>query len=416
MPKIKELIAREILDSRGNPTVEVTAILSDGSGGRASVPSGASTGIHEAWELRDNDKKKFGGKGVLKACANVNGPILKKLKGMDVTKQRQIDKIMIQLDGTPNKKRLGANAILGVSLACANAASQSNGQPLYRYLREAFGLKYADFRLPVPMMNIYNGGRHAENGMSIQEFMIIPHAVKFSERVRIGAEVFQSLKSVMKAKGLLTLVGDEGGFAASLKNNEEAIKLVMAAIVKAGYKPGKQVALGLDAAASEFFDNDKYYFEPKIGWTAERMIKLLESWVKKYPLISIEDGLAEDDWKNWQELTRRLGKKVQLVGDDLFVTNIERLGQGIQWNVANAILIKPNQIGSLSETIDAIVLAQKNDYRVVISHRSGETVDTTIADLSVAVNADFIKTGSLSRSERVTKYNRLMEIETELRG
>ncbi len=415
MHKIKDVKAREILDSRGNPTVEVKVTLANGVFGVASVPSGASTGTHEAWELRDGDKKRYLGRGVLKACANVNGSVAKKLRGMDITKLREIDNAMLRLDGTANKKRLGANAILGVSMACVHAGAAAHKEPAYKYLRRIFALKHAGYRLPEAMMNIYNGGRHADNGLSIQEFMVIPHAPTMAARVRIGAEVFHNLKKVMAAKELLTLVGDEGGFAAGLKNNEEALKLIMSAISAAGYTAGKQVSLGLDVAASEFFEDDMYAFEGKKGWPAAKMIALLQAWVKKYPIITIEDGLAEDDWMNWRTLTDKLGRQVQLVGDDLFVTNIERLGQGIQWGVANAILIKLNQIGSVSETMDAIALAQKNGYHVIISHRSGETVDTTIADLAVAVNAEYIKTGSLSRSERVGKYNRLMEIETELK-
>lgn len=423
MPKIKSIKAREILDSRGNPTVQVQVTLDSGIAARAAVPSGASTGLHEAWELRDGGKR-YKGKGVLKAVRNVNGPIARKLKGMEVSRQRAIDKLMLELDGTENKQRLGANAILGVSLACAQAGASARKIGLYKYLRQVFNLKLKGYRLPQAMMNIYNGGVHANNGLSVQEFMVIPQAGRFSERVRIGAEVFQTLKSIMSARGLLTLVGDEGGFAARLKNNEEALKLIVLAIKKAGYQPGtsdlaktaagKKIYLALDIAASEFFKLDKYFFENKKPWLAGRMIELMEDWVKKYPIISIEDGLAEDDWPNWQLLTEKLGKKIMLVGDDLFVTNIERLGQGIQWGVANAILIKLNQIGTVSETIDTINLARRHHYKVIVSHRSGETTDTSIADLAVAVNADYIKTGSLSRGERVAKYNRLMEIEDEL--
>lgn len=414
MPKISEIKAREILDSRGNPTVEVKVTLNNGVKSRAMVPSGASTGSHEAWELRDGDKKRYGGKGVLKACANVNGAISKKLRGQEITDQRKIDQVMIELDGTENKKNLGANAILGVSLACVQVGARSFAEGPYKYLRRVFGISKPDFKMPETMMNIYNGGRHASNGLSIQEFMIIPHARKMSDRIRIGAEVFHHLKAVMSQKGLLTLVGDEGGFAASLKNNEEALKLIMTAIKDADYRPGKDISLGLDVAASEFFGNDKYAFEGAKPWTAGQMISLMQKWVKKYPLISIEDGLAEDDWSNWQILTRKLGATTQLVGDDLFVTNVARLQKGIDTGVGNAILIKPNQIGTVSETIDAIQLAQDKGYKVIISHRSGETSDTTIADIAVAVNAEYIKTGSLSRTERVAKYNRLMEIEQEL--
>ncbi|MBI3626759.1 phosphopyruvate hydratase [Candidatus Uhrbacteria bacterium] len=415
MAKIKQVHAREILDSRGNPTVEVKITLDNGIKSRAMVPSGASTGTHEAWELRDGDKKRFGGKGVLKACANVNGPIAKKILGMDVTAQRHIDKVMIDLDGTENKKRLGANAILGVSLACLQTGARAAGVGPYKYLRKIFGIHKSDYKMPEVMMNVYNGGRHADNGLSIQEFMIIPHARKMSERVRMGSEIFHSLKAVMHEKQhLLTLVGDEGGFAAKLKDNEHALQLIMEGIKEAHYVAGKDVSLGLDVAASEFFSKGKYFFEPGKTWSSGQMITLIEKWSKKYPLISVEDGLAEDDWANWQILTNKVGNHLQLVGDDLFVTNIERLQKGIDMGVGNAILIKPNQIGSVTETMAAIELAQQNHYKVIVSHRSGETPDTTIADIAVAVNAEYIKTGSLSRSERVAKYNRLMEIEEEL--
>ncbi len=413
--KIASIVAREILDSRGNPTVEAKVILQNGLSGRAEVPSGASTGIHEALELRDGDKKRYGGKGVLQAVKNVNTLIAESLKGHRVEDQRALDEKMLALDGTSNKANLGANAILAVSLAAARAGALSAGVPLYRYIRKTFDLQYPDFHLPTPTMNIVNGGRHANNGLSIQEFMIIPKHALCKERVRMGVEVFQALKSILSKKNISTAVGDEGGFAPVLKSNEDALKLIMQAITAAGYAPGKQVSLGLDLASSEFYDKNKYFFkDKKTASSAKQMIEVLKKWLVKYPLVSIEDALAEDDWSSWQFLTKELGKKVALVGDDLFVTNSARLQEGIEKKVGNAILIKVNQIGSLTETIDTIQLAQKNKYKVSVSHRSGETADTFIADLAVAVNADFIKTGSLSRSERVEKYNRLMEIEDEL--
>jgi enolase len=417
MSKIKLIEAREILDSRGNPTVEATVILDDGSVGVGAVPSGASTGSHEALELRDGGKR-YGGKGVLKAVKNVNTKIAKALVGMNALDQRAIDKTMLNLDGTPNKSKLGANAILSVSLATARAAAVSSGMPLYHYLRHAFGLQYKDWRLPVPTMNILNGGRHADTGLTIQEFMIVPQHKKLAERVRIGAEVFHALKALLKKKGLNTGVGDEGGFAPVLKNNEEALKLIMQAIGAAGYKAGKDVKLAMDMALSEFYKNGKYYLngEKNADVTPRQVISTVKSWMKKYPFVSIEDPLHEDDWDNWEILTKEVAGSIRLVGDDLFVTNSERLQKGIENKVASAILIKVNQIGTLSETIDAIVLAQKNGYAVSVSHRSGETSDTFIADLSVAVHAEFIKTGSLSRSERVEKYNRLMKIEMEVKG
>jgi enolase len=412
---IKEIKAREILDSRGNPTIEASVRLSDGSVGVATVPSGASTGVHEAVELRDGDSR-YGGKGVLKAVKNVNQNINKALKGEDATKQRQIDKIMRDLDGTKNKSKLGANAILSVSLAVARASSISKKQPLYKYIRKTFRLPETKWLMPTPTMNVLNGGRHADNGLSVQEFMIVPLKGKFRERVRMGAEVFHSLKQLIKAKKMNTSVGDEGGFAPNLTFNEEALKLLMKAIKSAGYEPGKDLGLASDIASSEFFRGGKYYFsDSKHGIDADEMIKILAGWLRKYPIVSLEDPFAEDDWENWAKFTQAFGKKVIIVGDDLFVTNVERLERGIKEGVSNAILIKLNQIGSLSETIDAIYLAKKNNYKVSVSHRSGETNDTFIADLSVAVNADFIKTGSLSRSERVGKYNRLMEIEGELK-
>ncbi len=417
MAHIETIRASEILDSRGNPTVRVNVLLDDGSIGVASVPSGASTGSHEALELRDGDKKRYGGKGVLKAVSHVNGPIAKKLIGIDAKEQRHIDGVMNALDGTENKSRLGANAILGVSLAVAHAAAASVKLPLYRYLRTIYDLPYETYRLPTPTMNILNGGRHADSGLSIQEFMIIPQHKKCAERIRIGAEVFHALKTLLNKRGFPALVGDEGGFAPMLGSNEKAIQTILQAIRLAGYTPGKDIFLGLDLAASEFYDQKTklYAIEPKKkGVKGTHMIALLTKWVSKYPLRVIEDGLAEDDWDHWKALTKKLGNKTKLVGDDLFVTNIKRLKDGIDKKVGNAILIKLNQIGSLTETIDCIRLAQRHAYVINVSHRSGETADTTIADLAVAVNAEYIKTGSLSRSERVEKYNRLMEIEREL--
>ncbi len=411
---IKDVHAREILDSRGNPTVEAVVVLEDGSRGKAAVPSGASTGTHEAIELRDGGIR-YHGKGVLKAVKNVNTSIKKALVGQNAYDQRAIDGLMLTLDGTPTKKKLGANAILSVSLAVARAAALSRKKPVYAYIREAFSLKEKKFRMPVATMNILNGGRHANNNLTCQEFMIIPIHKKMKERVRIGSEVFHSLKDLLSQKGLATGVGDEGGFAPNLPNNERALQLIMKAIQAAGYAPGRQVCLGLDIASSEFYRGGKYYLEgPKNPVSPETVIATLDGWVKRYPILFLEDGLAEDDWKNWKVLTKKLGSRVSLVGDDLFVTNVERLLKGITEGVANSILIKVNQIGSLTETIDAIELARKHGYTVAVSHRSGETGDTFIADLAVAVNSEFIKTGSLSRSERVEKYNRLMEIEEEL--
>ncbi len=413
--RITSVSAREILDSRGNPTVEAMVVLEDGSSAVASVPSGASTGTHEAWELRDGGKR-YGGLGVLKAVKNVNIKIASVLINQDACDQRKIDSLMRDLDGTKNKSKLGANAILAVSLAVARASSISAQVPLYEYLRTVFGLKYKNFRMPFPTMNIINGGLHGQNGLSIQEFMIVPQQKSLAERVRVGCEVFHALKGILKKKGLGVGVGDEGGFAPQLKNNnnEEAVKLIIQAIVSAGYQPGKEVKLAMDMAASEFYKNGKYYFDTGKAISAQALIQIVKKWVKKYPFVSVEDPLAEDDWKHWALLTKDLGKILPLVGDDLFVTNVQRLQQGIDAKVANAILIKVNQIGSLSETVDAILLAQKNGYAVSVSHRSGETGDTFIADLAVAVNAEFIKTGSLSRSERVEKYNRLMKIEQEI--
>lgn len=412
MSRIKGVKAREILDSRGNPTVEVDVILSDGTLGRAAVPSGASTGIAEAVELRDGDKNRYGGKGVLKAVDNVNKIIAKKVKGMDPSKQEDIDQLMIDLDGTKNKGKLGANAILGVSLAAAKAASASRGISLFKYLGGAKATL-----LPVPMMNILNGGKHADNNVDLQEFMIMPAGfASFHEALRAGVEIFHSLKKVLSGRGYNTAVGDEGGFAPNLKSNEEAVEVILEAIHKAGYKAGKEVYLALDPAASEFFQDGKYVFSKSDGSskTPQQMAAFYEEWVKKYPIISIEDGMAEGDWDGWKLLTDKIGKKVQLVGDDLFVTNTEYLSKGIKKGVANSILIKVNQIGTLTETLSAIKMAKKANYTAVVSHRSGETEDTTIADIVVATNAGQIKTGSLCRTDRVAKYNQLLRIEEEL--
>jgi len=413
--RIQNIKAREVLDSRGNPTVEVDCVLEGGVHGRAIVPSGASTGEHEALELRDGDKKRYLGKGVLKAVDNVNKIIAPALVGQDATLQSRLDQLMISMDGTKNKAKLGANAILGVSMAIARAAAEAHGLPLYRYIG---GVKASV--LPVPMMNIVNGGAHADNNVDLQEFMIMPAgAASFPDAVRMGAEVFHNLKKILHDNGYGTAVGDEGGFAPNLKSNQEAIEMILKAIEAAGYKPGDQIAIALDAASSEFFDKKgNYVFKKsdKSVKSAADMVQLYAEWVKKYPIVSIEDGLAEDDWDGWQILTRELGNKVQLVGDDLFVTNTERLARGMGMGVANAILIKVNQIGTLTETLDAINLARKASYGIVISHRSGESEDTFIADLAVATNAGQIKTGSMSRTDRVAKYNQLLRINEELGG
>ncbi|TAL18963.1 phosphopyruvate hydratase [Patescibacteria group bacterium] len=417
--RIKEVKAREILDSRGNPTVGVAVTLRSGVIGVASVPSGASTGSHEALELRDGEKKRYGGKGVLRAVANVNKVLRRLAIGRDARDLRQLDAVMIKKDGTPNKSRLGANAILGVSLAAAHAAAAAARVPLYRWLRRVYVLRSTSYVLPLPMMNVLNGGVHAGWAIDLQECLIIPRQKTFRERVRAGAEIFHVLGGLLKKAGHQTLVGDEGGYAPRLTRNEEALQFAVKAIRAAGYVPGREVALGLDAAATEFYDaKNKIYRLRRDGQSrkARDLVRLFESWAKKYPLMTLEDPLAEDDWENWRLITKRLGRRLKLVGDDLFVTKAERLKKGIALGAANAILIKVNQIGTLSETIDAIRMAQKSGYAVAVSHRSGETCDTTIADLAVAVNADYIKTGSLSRSERVAKYNRLMEIEEELLG
>jgi enolase len=411
--QIESIKAREVLDSRGNPTVEVDCLLEGGIRGRSIVPSGASTGEHEALELRDGDKKRYLGKGVLKAVHNVNSIIGPSLTGQDATLQSHIDQVMISMDGTKNKSKLGANAMLGVSMAVARAAAQSHGLPLFRYIG---GVKASV--LPVPMMNIVNGGAHADNNVDLQEFMIMPiGAPTMPEAIRMGAEVFHHLKKILHDSGHGTAVGDEGGFAPNLKSNQEAIELILKAIEAASYKPGDEIALALDAASSEFYDkHGKYVFKKsdKSTKTADEMVKLYAEWVSKYPIVSIEDGLAEDDWDGWQALTSELGKKVQLVGDDLFVTNTERLARGMAMGVGNAILIKVNQIGTLTQTLDAINMARKASYGIVISHRSGESEDTFIADLAVATNAGQIKTGSMSRTDRVAKYNQLLRINEEL--
>jgi len=414
MSNIAEIHAREVLDSRGNPTVEAEVLLGDGSRGRAIVPSGASTGEHEAVELRDGDDNRFLGKGVLKAVENVNGEISEALANMDAADQRAIDAKMIELDGTENKGRLGANAILAVSMAAARASANALQVPLYRYLGGA-GANV----LPVPMMNILNGGAHADNNVDFQEFMVMPvGASSFSEALRWGVEVFHTLKGVLKKRGYNTAVGDEGGFAPSVKSNVEAIDVVLEAIQSAGYNPGEEIAIALDPAVSELYQDGKYVFKKsdKSSKTSEEMVKFWAKWVRDYPIVSIEDGLAEDDWDGWAMLTKELGDKIQLVGDDLFVTNVDRLQDGIDKGVANSILIKVNQIGSVSETLDAIDLARRNGYTSVISHRSGESEDTFIADLAVATGAGQIKTGSASRTDRVAKYNQLLRIEEELGG
>lgn len=409
--KIRTVQAREILDSRGNPTVEVDVVLSNGSRGSAAVPSGASTGSHEALELRDK-KKRYGGKGVQRAVDNVNRKIAAALRGRDARKQEQIDQLMIELDGTPNKRRLGANAILGVSLAVAKAAAAAAKAPLYEYL----GGKQAR-TLPVPLMNILNGGVHADNSVDLQEFMIVPVGARsFAEALRMGAETFHALKKVLTKKKYSTAVGDEGGFAPQLRSNQEAVEVLLEAIESAGYRPGRQIAVALDVAASELYDNGSYVFHKSDGKrrSADAMIRYYTNWIGRYPIVSIEDGLAEDDWKGWQSLSGQIGDRVQLVGDDLFVTNLERLERGISLKIANSILIKLNQIGTLTETLETIARAKDAGYTNVISHRSGETEDVTIADLAVAVNAGQIKTGSLSRGERTAKYNQLLRIEEQL--
>ncbi len=411
MTLIETIHARQILDSRGNPTIECEVQLVDGSQGRACVPSGASTGIHEAWELRDGDKSVFLGKGVTKAVANVNGTLADALVGMNALDQAAIDKAMIEIDGTENKKSLGANAILGVSLATAHAAADCTGQPLYRYLGGP-GARL----LPAPMMNIVNGGQHADNSVDVQEFMVMPLGFeRFGDALRAGVEIFHSLKKVLAAKGLNTAVGDEGGFAPDLASNQDALDLILKAIEAAGYKPGEQISIALDVAATEFYDaeSQKYAIDGK-QLSGDEMVDFLAGWCDRYPICSIEDGCSEDDWSTWKSLTDRLGDRVQLVGDDLFVTNVERLQRGIDEGIANSILIKVNQIGTLTETIDAIQLAARNGFTSIASHRSGETEDSTIADLAVAMSTGQIKTGSASRSDRMAKYNQLLRIEEML--
>lgn len=411
MAVIEAVYAREILDSRGNPTLEVDVLLDDGSKGRAAVPSGASTGVHEAVELRDGDKNRYMGKGVIKAIDNVNDVIAEALIGLDPVRQVEIDEMLIRLDGTTSKGKLGANAILGVSMAVAKAAAESLDMSLYQYLG---GINAKE--MPVPMMNILNGGAHADNNVDIQEFMAMPvGAASFSEALRMNVEIYHNLKAVLHAKGLSTAVGDEGGFAPNLASNEEAIQVIVEAIKKAGYKPGEEVMIALDTAASEIYKDGKYHLAGEgVTKTATQMVAWYEELCKKYPIISIEDGLAEDDWKGWELLTKKLGDKIQLVGDDLFVTNVERLEKGIKTGVANSILIKVNQIGTLTEAFAAIEMAKRAGYTCVISHRSGETEDTTLADIAVAVNAGQIKTGAPARTERVAKYNQLLRIEEDL--
>jgi enolase len=414
MSEIIGIVGRQILDSRGNPTVEVDVYTAAGAMGRAAVPSGASTGVHEACELRDGDESEYMGKGVRKAVQNVNKILAEELKGMYVENQSEIDARMIEIDGTPNKSKLGANAILGVSLACAKAAAQEAGMPLYRYVGGC-----TCNTLPVPMMNILNGGSHADNCIDFQEFMIMPvGADTFENALRMGAEVFHNLKKVLKAQGYSTNVGDEGGFAPNLKSNEEAIEVILQAIKNAGYKPGEDVCIALDPASSEYYipEENVYHLKKSTGakLTPEEMVNFWVDWTEKYPIVSIEDGMAEDDWDGWRMMTDKLGDKIQLVGDDLFVTNVERLAQGIEKGVANSILIKVNQIGSLTETINAVNMAHKNGYTAVMSHRSGETEDTTIADLAVALGTGQIKTGSASRTDRICKYNQLLRIEEQL--
>ncbi len=413
MSSIAKIQAREILDSRGNPTIEVDVWTDSGHVGRAAIPSGASTGAHEAAELRDGDKKRYLGKGVLKAVENVNNTLNNELNGALVTEQAMIDRVMIALDGTPNKSNLGANAILGVSLAVAKAAASTVGLPLYRYV----GGVNAN-TLPVPLMNILNGGAHADNKVDVQEFMIMPvGAAHFADGLRMGAEVFHALKAVLKKKGLSTNVGDEGGFAPDLPSNEEALKLVMQAIEQAGYKPGEDIVLALDCASTEFYDaSKKRYTLESTGdiLTSQEMVAMWADWAKRYPIVSIEDGMSEDDWDGWKLLTETIGGKVQLVGDDLFVTNTQRLSEGIAASTANRILVKVNQIGTLTETIEAVEMAHRAGYTSIMSHRSGETEDNTIADLAVALNCGMIKTGSASRSDRIAKYNQLIRIEEQL--
>ncbi|MEA3398125.1 MAG: phosphopyruvate hydratase [Patescibacteria group bacterium] len=418
MPKIKEIKAREILDSRGNPTIETKIVLDDNISAKASVPSGASTGVHEAWELRDGDQSRYHGKGVLKAVNNVNTKIAKTVCGMDASKQEAIDAEMIKLDGTKNKKKLGANAILSVSLAGARAAAISQKLELYEYINRAYKFKKKKFIMPTPSFNIFNGGKHADTNLDFQEFMILPIKKNtIAEKIRMGAEIFHELGYVLKQAGFDTDVGNEGGYAPDISSSIQALELILAAIINSGYEPGKDIGLGTDVGSSELYnpENNKYIFKlDQATYTSSTLVGLYYEWFRKFPIISIEDGLAEDDWKGWRELNKELGNEMLLIGDDLFVTNIDRLRRGLKEKAANAILIKPNQVGTLTETINCIRLAQKHSYKIMVSHRSGETCDNFIADLAVAVNADYIKSGSLSRGERLSKYNRLMEIEGEL--
>ncbi len=418
MSKISKVFGREILDSRGNPTVEVEVTLESGIKALAAVPSGASTGTFEALELRDGDKSRYGGKGVLKAVENVNGAIAEKLIGMDAENQKEIDQAMLKLDGTENKSNLGANAILGVSLAVCRAAATESGLPLYAYIAQKFGSKKESFRMPVPMFNIINGGQHSDSGLSIQEYKIIPVWVKtFREQFRAGSEIFQALKSILVGMEQSTAVGDEGGFAPRLESNAQALEVINRAIEAAGYKPGQEVCLGVDAAANSFFDEagNKYNFQPEnVSLTREMLINIYKEWVVKYNVISVEDGLNESDWEGWRILNEKIGEKAMLIGDDLLVTNVKRLKIAIEEKACNSVLIKVNQIGTFTETIDCIKLAKKNGMKTVISHRSGETTDDFIADLAVGTQADFIKSGSLSRGERICKYNRLLRIEEEI--
>jgi enolase len=415
MPKIKKIVAREILDSRGNPTIETKIVLDNGLAAKASVPSGASTGSHEAHELRDGDKKRYGGLGVLTAVNNVNTKIAKELVGTDIVKQSEIDEKMIKLDGTDNKKNLGANAILSVSLAAARAGALSRGEELYEYLHEIYGLQNK-FSLPTPSFNIFNGGKHADTNLDFQEFMILPQGkTTFSEKVRMGAEIFHELANVLKKGGFDTDVGAEGGYAPDIVSSVQAIEFIISAIINAGYKPGRDVGLGIDVGSSELYNeaSEKYVFKlDNAFYTSANLVGLYEEWLQEFPIVSLEDGLGEDDWSGWKKLTMELGDKMMLIGDDLFTTNINRLRKGLKEKVANAILIKPNQVGTLSETIECVKLAQRHHYKIMVSHRSGETNDDFIADLAVAIGADFIKAGSLSRGERLAKYNRLMEIES----
>mgnify|MGYP001607393506 CR=1 FL=1 len=417
MPKIKTITAREILDSRGNPTLETKVLLENGLSAKASVPSGASTGAHEAVELRDNDNKRYGGLGVLEAIKNVEKKIAPKLAGVEITDQEKIDSLMIKLDGTKNKSKLGANSILSVSLACARAGALALRQELYEYIAKKYKIQNTKYKLPTACFNIFNGGKHADTNLDFQEFMIIPSASSFREQVRMGAEIFHELGHILKRAGYDTDVGSEGGYAPDINSSIQAIELIMAAIIKAGYKPGAEAALGIDVGSSQLYNkaDGKYIFKlDRASFTSVNLSGLYYEWFRKYPIIYLEDGLAEDDWIGWQELNKELGADIMLVGDDLFVTNLERLRRGLKERAANAILIKPNQVGTLSETVACVKLAKKHNYKIIVSHRSGETTDDFIADLAVALGADYIKAGSLSRGERVAKYNRLMEIEENL--